>query len=382
MSANFLNTSHQKISWFADLHAAGRLDLRPPFQRRPVWSTEDKAFLVDSILRGYPVPEVYTQSTEMEGKDAYAVVDGQQRLRTCLEFMSSDSFPIAFDVSRLAPLYSLAETPWFGKRWTELSPEERTRFRAYKFITRDLEGVSEEQVRHMFQRLNQANYVLNSQELRYSMYQGGLLATVEKLIQRDEWEQFAIFTKLQQRRMLDSEYVGELVIGHLHWPQDKKSDIDHYYRQYADGFPFEREVLERFGEVLTLLARLFPEPKMAKTRWYRKSDFYTLFIALSRGRVDLTALTEQELRARLIAFSESINSGSAAASNSPVAIYREAVERAATDRTRRIRREEALLAFLAEEPQVRIPAEVVEETVEDDLFEDVFKDLEYEDRPL
>lgn len=35
------------------------LILQPYFQRRLVWSTEHKAKFIDTILKGYPVPELY-----------------------------------------------------------------------------------------------------------------------------------------------------------------------------------------------------------------------------------------------------------------------------------------------------------------------------------
>src|ERR1700730_200859 len=289
MPGSFLNTSHQIVGWFADLNQRGRLVVRPPFQRRPVWTDEEKAFLVDTILRGYPVPEIYvyaTPSTDGSASDVVSVVDGQQRLRTCLEFLA-DQFPVVFDTHKLEPLYTLTDTPWFNKRFSELDEDQKNSFRRYKLIVRDLEGVSDDEIRHMFHRLNQSNVSLNSQELRYSMYQGGLLEVVEQLVKREEWDEFRLFTQMQRRRMLDSEYVTELVIGYLHWPQNKKDNIDNYYRQYAAGFPFKDDVIRRFSEVLEYLNKVFPSPRMSGTRWYRKSDFYTLFLAIARGKIGI-----------------------------------------------------------------------------------------------
>jgi hypothetical protein len=285
MPGSFLNTSHQIVGWFADLNQQGRLVLRPPFQRRPVWTEEEKAFLVDTILRGYPVPEIYVFAAPGTGgsaSDVISIVDGQQRLRTCLEFLA-DQFPVVFDTHKLEPLYTLADTPWFNKRFSELDADQKISFRRYKLIVRDLEGVSDAEIRHMFHRLNQSNVSLNAQELRYSMYQGGLLEVVEELVKREEWDEFRVFTQTQRRRMLDSEYITELVIGYLHWPQNKKDNIDNYYRQYAAGFPFKDDVLRRFSVVLEYLSKVFPTPRMSGTRWYRKSDFYTLFLAIARG---------------------------------------------------------------------------------------------------
>ncbi len=108
-TGNFLNTSHQMISWFDDQARSQHLELRPPFQRRPVWSDEEKAFLIDSILRGYPVPEIYVQSSTNGPAVHYAVVDGQQRLRACLEYLA-DGYPVTFDTARCSRC-TLSRTP-------------------------------------------------------------------------------------------------------------------------------------------------------------------------------------------------------------------------------------------------------------------------------
>lgn len=385
MPGSFLNTSHQTIGWFADQNRLDHLDLRPPFQRRPVWTEEEKAFLVDTILRGYPVPEIYVYSTpgsDGSSDDVYSVVDGQQRLRACLEFLA-DGFPVVFDVHKLEPLYTLADTPWFNKRFSQLEDEEKNRFRRYKLIVRDLEGVKDEEIRHMFHRLNQSNVSLNAQELRYSMYQGGMLSVVERLVTREEWDEFRIFTQNQRRRMLDSEFITELVIGYLHWPQNKKDNIDNYYRQYAASFPFAEDVISRFGEVLQYLAKVFPKPRMSGTRWYRKSDFYTLFLAMARGKINIDEDDVDTLREKLTDFSARVNQpGGTGDSNDAVQIYKDAVERAATDRARRVRREDALIAFLSGVGHVAADTDSgsAEEAEEADEENDDYDD-EYTDRP-
>ncbi|MDG4820269.1 DUF262 domain-containing protein [Asanoa sp. WMMD1127] len=358
-AASFLNTSHQKISWFAIQNSLGLLTIRPPFQRRPVWTAEQNAYLVDSILRGYPIPEIYiyARSTDGDTGDHTYVVDGQQRLRACLGFLA-DEFPVTFDLSKVEPLYTLADTPWYDKRFSELGPELREAFRGYKLIVRELEDVNDDQIRHMFHRLNQSTVALNAQELRYSMYSGGLLPVVEAIAERAEWDQFRIFTKLQRRRMLDSEYVAELVIGYLHWPQNKKENLDNYYRQYSPTFPFHDQVMLRFVDVLEYIAKLFPEPRMAGTRWYKKSDFYTLFLALARGRINAATMNIANLRRSLEEFSQLVDGPALADDAHPATVYRAAVERAATDRARRIRREDALASFVAGLPLV--PAEGAE----------------------
>src|SRR5579864_3649543 len=78
----------QSISWFQDHYRHGRLELRPPFQRKPVWTDKQRSALIESVLMNIPIPEVYVQVTQaVDGTEQYGVVDGQQRLRTILQFV-------------------------------------------------------------------------------------------------------------------------------------------------------------------------------------------------------------------------------------------------------------------------------------------------------
>src|SRR5713101_215014 len=74
--------SPQLISWFRDRYLDGSLTIKPPYQRRPVWAMKQKCYLIESILLGFPIPEIYVQSTtSAEGISSFAIVDGQQRIR-------------------------------------------------------------------------------------------------------------------------------------------------------------------------------------------------------------------------------------------------------------------------------------------------------------
>ncbi|MCJ7681647.1 MAG: DUF262 domain-containing protein, partial [Candidatus Aminicenantes bacterium] len=54
----------------------------------PVWSKKQRCLLIESVLMDIPIPEVYIQVTQADdGTQEYGVVDGQQRLRTILQFI-------------------------------------------------------------------------------------------------------------------------------------------------------------------------------------------------------------------------------------------------------------------------------------------------------
>lgn len=98
---NFLHTTHRTVSWFKKANEAGDLILAPPFQRNLVWTARQKAYLIDTILNGFPVPELYMQDKgDAQGNESYIVVDGQQRISSVIDFMNGDLTLEGDDVSR------------------------------------------------------------------------------------------------------------------------------------------------------------------------------------------------------------------------------------------------------------------------------------------
>jgi hypothetical protein len=58
---HFLHTTHRTVSWFRKAFLNDELELAAPFQRNPVWFIVQKAYLIDTILNGLPIPELYMQ---------------------------------------------------------------------------------------------------------------------------------------------------------------------------------------------------------------------------------------------------------------------------------------------------------------------------------
>lgn len=72
------------------------IDFSPPYQRRGrLWSTDDKGFLIDSIINGFDVPKLYLadfqfgQSALNKLRLPYAIIDGKQRLEAVFDFFES-----------------------------------------------------------------------------------------------------------------------------------------------------------------------------------------------------------------------------------------------------------------------------------------------------
>ena len=266
-SQRFLEATTHTVAWFWNRLRNEELQMKPPFQRNPVWQEAQKAYLIDSIIRGYPVPELYLQTTvSAEGKEQHVIVDGQQRVRACLEFINND-WALGEQSGALA-----------GFSFEQVSDEIKRRVFEYKFVIRSLPPLPDAEVREIFGRLNRNNVALNRQELRHATYWGEFISCMERLSQSPFWVRSGIFTSNDFRRMLDIEYVSELAIATLYGPQNKKTSLDGYYASFESEFP-DREILERtFTMVLGELAAIIEWP--TSQRWSRKVDFYTLFLVM------------------------------------------------------------------------------------------------------
>lgn len=74
---------------FSDRAYRGQLNLNPSYQRGDVWPTSDSQQLIESILRGIPLPSIILLKPRTVGNAVakYEVVDGKQRLTSILRFM-------------------------------------------------------------------------------------------------------------------------------------------------------------------------------------------------------------------------------------------------------------------------------------------------------
>lgn len=73
-----------------ELYRAEILKANPEYQRGIVWKELQKQKLVDSVLRGYPLPLIYLHYTSKTvagmQNEGFEVIDGQQRIRSLYEF--------------------------------------------------------------------------------------------------------------------------------------------------------------------------------------------------------------------------------------------------------------------------------------------------------
>lgn len=342
--SNFLHTTHRTITWFNKAFQNNELELAAPFQRNPVWTCIQKSYLIDTVLLGLPVPELYMQDlVNAAGSERHIIVDGQQRIRACLDYVAGDYALEGEDVS----------ARWRGVKFVDLSPEEKQAIFAYKFVVRVLPQMPEEELRKIFARLNRNVVALNEQELRNATYWGPFITAIQAMADDDPfWSESSIFTANDIRRMLDHEYISELAAAYLHGPQNKKDKLDTYYQLYEEAFEAKDELVAAFRSTTSEISQVLPN--LASTRWKKKSDFYTLFLVMidQRASFPFTADQRRSVSDRLQEFGNAVTAllkldpSEWETPNPLVADYTRAVGRAASDRGNRETRKTALSSYL------------------------------------
>lgn len=364
--SKFLNTTTQTIVWFKKSNENNELQMKPPFQRNPVWTHPQKSYLIDSILNGFPIPEIYMQEyVDETGNEKHIIIDGQQRIRACLDFVEGQ-----FEIKA-------EESPtWGGMKFDDLSPEDKKKIFGYKFIVRQLPEMSDEDIRGIFQRLNKNVVALNSQELRQATYWGPFIRTMQDIANYSYWSTTGIFTPLNTRRMMDIEYISEIAIALLHGHQNKKETLDNYYLMYEEEFELKEELTEKFQKTIYELEHLYPDLK--NTRWRKKSDFYSLFVLLASKLDQLPLSSEKRTLARslLDTFANNVNLAVGNAPDIQLTDFERSYVRsirASSDVGNRKRRHEALEEVLAPIFLAKnvLPTHALIEPMKDGLFRDI-----------
>ena len=276
-----------RISDFLEWHQQKRLELNPHFQRGSVWSPAARTYLIDTILRSFPIPKVYlrTRIDVKSKKSVREVVDGQQRLRAILDF-AEDKFALTKRAEEFA-----------GLQYSTLTQEMKQAFLEFPIAVDQLMNAKDSEVLEVFARLNSYTVPLNPPELRHARYQGDFKWLVHRASQSrsDFWERFGVLSVHNRVRMEDdsltAEMFGVLIEGVADGGQAK---IDGLYKRNEDSC--DPGVMNRFDSVMNIIERDLA-PALSETPLLKPPHLLMIFAAVACVTVGIPRgqLTEMEM---------------------------------------------------------------------------------------
>lgn len=316
---------HQLITQFQ----GGTLIPRPEFQRRHVWSRKDKAAFIETIMKGFPFPEIYLADGNVDlktGKGTQLLVDGQQRVTAIIEYFKGE---IKY-ISRLgiSPYASLRE-------------EQQKAFMQYDVAVRNLGSVDPEVLVDVFRRINLTSYSLTEMEINNAVYSGEFKQFSQHIADYEFFERRGFFRPQQIRRMGDVSYIATLVATMMSDYFNRDDELEEYLKMFNDEFPRYQEMKGRVDRVLDFIEHL-EMPK--SSRMWKQSDFFSLFIELDRlFSTGSIVINPASVARELSEFYSDVDLPDAQKPEWAVAYHKAAIQ-AANDRSSRITRG----AFIAE----------------------------------
>ncbi len=262
------------IADFLEWSGAGLLDLSPKFQRRGVWTRAAKSFLIDTILRGKPMPKVLLTQDLVAKKNVRTVVDGQQRIRTILEF-ASDGFTVL-----------KAHNPEFaGSKFSDLSADEQSLILQYEVGVDLLYNVSLADMLDIFARINTYSVTLNNQEKLNAKYLGVFKTQSYELghAYAKYFLDSSVLTEKQISRMGEAQLASDLLVALVGGVQTAKN-IEKFYKSYEslDSVPGDiTNAVVNFHQTMKFIGAIYPPKDLAGTNWHRLHWFYTLFTCVA-----------------------------------------------------------------------------------------------------
>jgi hypothetical protein len=264
------------ISEIRDMLDRKDLIVNTTYQRSPnIWPPNAKSYFIDSILEGYPFPKVYFYETydERRKKPRREIVDGQQRITTCIDFLNN-----VFALSSASKRYA-------GSTFNNLPDDDQKRFIMMPVQVDIVLLAERSELLEMFRRINAYTAPLNPAEKRHAEFQGKFKWFINELADQysPSLEEFGILTSKQILRMGDAEFLTELAIvldrGIVN--KDQRS-LNAIYKKFDVEFPQEAQYRERVSDFFEQLrSALNP---LRETFMMRSYVIHSLFCALTQKK--------------------------------------------------------------------------------------------------
>jgi hypothetical protein len=160
-------TSIQSVySWFRE----NKLYVNRRYQRKLVWTLEEKQRLIESILKGYPIPAILI--AERKGEvGTYEIIDGLQRLHAIVSFIETSFKTLDgkyFDLTHFPTAKGYADKEFFQINTGDLyiTQKEVSAVLDYTLALSVMRNATDAEVNDVFGRINTYGHRLSDQERR------------------------------------------------------------------------------------------------------------------------------------------------------------------------------------------------------------------------
>ena len=346
-----------RIKDIVDWYRTGKLNLSPEYQRAGVWNDSERSKLIDTIFCGYPLPAIilFQRTHPRTRKVIYDAIDGKQRLESILYYIGALKGPKSRYRAKVSNRVD-GETFIEKVTWKDLTQQSQKDFLSYEIPCVIVQGDPSE-IQNVFVRLNSTGKKLTPQEIRNARYiHSNFLKAMRAFARKMDRKLLAmkVLNADEVSRMKDIEFLSELVISVVQNDVlDKKKLLDTMMSGLVD-MRRAKKAIKTIASAIRFVEQILPG--IYKTRFRRKSDFYSLVFWFAK-RIEALAVCDRDAQMLAGMFLrefalkadtdyENIREGKRVDPKSPAAAYIQSVREGGDAKSHRARRDEILSEVL------------------------------------
>ena len=201
----------------------GNIDLNPGFQRRNAWNDNKRSKLIESIMIGYPIPEIVLAENKNK-RNSYIVIDGKQRLLTIAGFKKPEVYQYW---TKKIPKTTGLTSSYNQKTYKDIdsNPDMLRIFENSALRCTVISNYpSDESLYDIFYRLNSGSTPLSSQELRQALNKGPYSQFLISVTDEDNILRQVMTIKEPDKRLRDVEVLLRCM-SFLKYAKDYKGNL-------------------------------------------------------------------------------------------------------------------------------------------------------------
>lgn len=201
----------------------GNIDLNPGFQRRNAWNDNKRSKLIESIMIGYPIPEIVLAENKNK-RNSYIVIDGKQRLLTIASFKKPEVYQYW---TKKSPKTTGLTSSYNQKTYKDIdsNPDMLRIFENSALRCTVISNYpSDESLYDIFYRLNSGSTPLSSQELRQALNKGPYSQFLISATDEDNILRQVMTIKEPDKRLRDVEVLLRCM-SFLKYAKDYKGNL-------------------------------------------------------------------------------------------------------------------------------------------------------------
>ena len=229
------------------------------------------------------MPKVLLTQNLVDKRNVRTVVDGQQRIRSILEYVA-DSFTVLGTHNR----------EYAGKVFSALDEEAQSSVLQYEIGVDILYNVGFGDLLDIFARINTYSVTLNAQEKLNAKYLGVFKTCAYELGFEyvDYLLEGGVLTEKNVSRMSEARLASDLLVALIGGVQTVKN-IERFYRDFEDCASVPDAITRAMGlyrNTMQIAGAIYPASDLKNSNWSRPHWFYTLFTCAAHARSALVGL--------------------------------------------------------------------------------------------